>query len=147
MIPDERLKLLGGEIDCLPDFKRGLEIARAVKIKRGLEAAVEAGGEGVEGEAGVPGLDGFGLKVAQTINFVSGLFDDLELISLGFGTQVGDEHLAFFFVGIGIDSGDDGPAATPEDEVAAFAVVPETFGKVNRPFGVDLVEHEVIISC
>ena len=133
------------ESDALPDLQRLGKVSGAVQVERGLQAAVQASGEGVQCQAGMPGFNHFGLQVAQAIELVTGLLEDFELVGLSLGAQVGDQDLAILLVGIGVDGGNDRPAFAPEDQVVAFGVALEVIVEVNAPFRVDLVMHADII--
>ena len=96
-------------------------------------------------QAGMAGFDNLGLKVTQAIDFITRFFDDIKLIGLSFGTQVGNQHLAILFIGVGIDRSDDRPALSPENQVITFFVMLEALIEFDAPFGIDLVVHAVII--
>lgn len=102
-------------------------------------------GEGMECQASVAGFDHLGLKVTQAVNLMTGFFEDFELVGLSLGTQVGDQNLAVFLVGIGVDCRNDRPALPPEHQVVTFGVALEVVIEIDAPFGVDLVMHADII--
>lgn len=94
-------------------------------------------------QAGVAGFDDLRLQVTQAIDLVTGLFEDFKLICLSFRTQISDQHLSIFLVGVSIDGCDNRPASAPEDQVVAFSMTFEVVVEVDAPFRIDLVMHRV----
>lgn len=107
---------------------------------------MQASGEGVQSESRVTRFDDFRLNVTQSIDFMPRFFEYFKLICLSPGTQVGNQDLAIFLVGVRIDRRDDGPTLAPKDEVITFGMVLKVSVEVDAPLRVDLVMHKAIIS-
>ncbi len=129
----------------MPDLQCFGKVGGAIQVERGLQTAMQTRCEGMERQAGVPGFYDFGLEVTQAVNLMTGFFEDFELVGLSLGTQVGDQNLAVFLVGIGVDCRNDRPALPPEHQVVTFGVALEVVIEIDAPFGVDLVMHADII--